>query len=86
MVLMLNDKISLLMIPTFPHVTKGILVGFVGAHSAWHVRCVHAGLIGGVRSHVLSGKGGVTSIGEGVLQIYTAPTRDNTTAWQYTLA
>lgn len=63
---------------TFPHVTEGVLVGFVGAHSAWQVCCVHAGLIGGVGSHVLSGKSGVASVREGVLQIYTAPKKENT--------
>lgn len=58
---------------TFSHVTKGVLVGFIGGHATWHVRCVHARLVAGVGG--LPGKCGVAAIREGVLQVDAAPWR-----------
>lgn len=61
--------------PTFTHVTKGILVGFVRAHAPLHLWCTHARLISRVGRHVLPGKScWIISFGEGVLQVNTAPT------------
>lgn len=33
-------------VPTFPHVPKRILIGFIRAHLSLHLWCVHAGLVG----------------------------------------
>lgn len=62
-------------VPTFPHVTKGVLVGFICAHAPLHVWCVHARLIGRVWRHILPGESRVTSFRERVLQVNTAPRR-----------
>lgn len=59
------------MAPTFSHVAKGVLVGFIGGHATWHVRCVHARLVARVGG--LPGKCGVAAIREGILQVDTAP-------------
>lgn len=59
---------------TFPHVTKGVLVGFISAHAPLHVRGVHARLIGRVGRHVLPRESRVTSFSKRVLQVNTAPT------------
>lgn len=62
--------------PTFPHVTKGVFVWFVRAHSTLHVRRVHARLIVGVGRHVLPGKCRIASVREGVLQVNAAPRKE----------
>lgn len=63
-------------LPTFTHVTEGVLVGFIGAYATWHVWCVHARLVGRVGGHVLPEKCRVAAIREGVLQTETDPRRE----------
>lgn len=68
--------------PTFPHVAKGVLVGFIGAHAPLNVWCVHARLIGRVGRHVLPGESRVISFREGVLQVNAAPSGEAKVRWR----
>lgn len=63
------------LLSSFPHASKGILVGLVRAHSAHHFWATHPRLVAlRVRSHgVPSGKRRVTAIGKGVLQVHATP-------------
>lgn len=60
---------------TFPHTTKRILVGLVGANASLHLWCVDSRLIGRVGSHVLPGESSwIITFREGVLQVNAAST------------
>lgn len=67
--------------PTFPHVPKGILIGFVRAHASLHVRRIHAGLVGRVGCQVLARKSRVVSLRERILEVNTAPTEKQRCVW-----
>ena len=68
-------QILTLLLLTFPHASKGVLVGLVGTHPTHHFRATHARLVAlRVGSHsVPSGKCWISPISKRVLQINATP-------------
>lgn len=59
-------------VPTFSHVAKRVLVGFIGAQAPLHFWGAHARLIGRVGCHVFTWVSRVATFRKGVLQVNTA--------------